>query len=263
PHGRVPRCRARAARPLARGHRAHREQLHLVHALRARVPRLVHPHRLAQGGGPSGDGGWPVPAAQRPRPLCHRLVAVHVLRHLRRGLPLRRTLLEPAVRVRRDRHPRPPPREGAPRAVGRRRPRAPRARPGRGGPARGDRGEQAGTRSGRTVGRAPMTGLDIAFAAIGLVTAAAGAIAVTSRQVVHSALWLVVALLGLAGCYLVLGAELVALVQVLVYVGAIVVLVIVALMLTRAPIGPRRAHSTSRAHPVLAALVRPRPPALA
>ena len=100
-----------------------------------------------------------------------------------------------------------------------------------------------------------MTGLDIAFAAIGLVTAAAGAIAVTSRQVVHSALWLVVSLLGLAGCYLVLGAELVALVQVLVYVGAIVVLVIVALMLTRAPIGPRREHSTSRAHRVLAALV--------
>lgn len=100
-----------------------------------------------------------------------------------------------------------------------------------------------------------MTGLDIAFAATGLVTAAAGAIAVTSRQVVHSALWLVVALLGLAGCYLVLGAELVALVQVLVYVGAVVVLVIVALMLTRAPIGPRREHSTSRAHRALAALV--------
>lgn len=100
-----------------------------------------------------------------------------------------------------------------------------------------------------------MTGLDLAFSATGLITAAAGAIAVTTRQVVHSALWLIVALLGLAGCYLVLGAELVALIQVLVYVGAVVVLVIVALMLTRAPIGPRAEHSTSRAHRVLAALV--------
>jgi NADH-quinone oxidoreductase subunit J len=54
---------------------------------------------------------------------------------------------------------------------------------------------------------------------------------------VHAALWLVTALGALAGCYLVLGAEVVALVQVLVYVGAIVVLVLFALMLTRAPIG--------------------------
>lgn len=100
-----------------------------------------------------------------------------------------------------------------------------------------------------------MTGLDLAFAATGTITAASAALAVTTRQVVHSALWLVVALLGLAGCYLVLGAELVALVQVLVYVGAVVVLVIVALMLTRAPIGPRAEHSTGRAHRVLAACV--------
>lgn len=100
-----------------------------------------------------------------------------------------------------------------------------------------------------------MTGLDLAFATTGLLTAAAAALAVTTRQVVHSALWLVVALLGLAGCYLVLGAELVALVQVLVYVGAVVVFVIVALMLTRAPIGPRTEHSAGPARRVLAACV--------
>ena len=55
---------------------------------------------------------------------------------------------------------------------------------------------------------------------------------------VHAALWLVVALGGLAGVYLLLGAEVVALVQLLVYVGAVVVLVLFALMLTRAPTGP-------------------------
>jgi NADH-quinone oxidoreductase subunit J len=78
---------------------------------------------------------------------------------------------------------------------------------------------------------------DVLFALLGLLTAASGLLSVTSRQVVHAALWLVTALGALAGCYLVLGAEVVALVQVLVYVGAVVVLVLFALMLTRAPIG--------------------------
>ena len=87
-----------------------------------------------------------------------------------------------------------------------------------------------------------MTALDTAFAAVALVAVAGGMLAVTTRQVVHAALWLVVALLGVAGSLLVLGAELVALVLVLVYVGAVVVLVLFALMLTRAPIGPDLAH---------------------
>lgn len=87
-----------------------------------------------------------------------------------------------------------------------------------------------------------MTGLDLAFAACGLLAVAAGLLAVTTRQVVHAALWLVVTLLGVAGCLLVLGHELVALVLVLIYVGAIVVLVLFALMLTRAPIGPDLVH---------------------
>lgn len=100
-----------------------------------------------------------------------------------------------------------------------------------------------------------MTGLDIAFAAAGVITVAAALLAVTTRHIVHAALWLVLSLGGLAGCYLVLGAELVALVHVLVYVGAVVVLVIFALMLTRAPIGPRAEHSTSRLHRALAAVL--------
>ena len=70
----------------------------------------------------------------------------------------------------------------------------------------------------------------------------------TTRHVVHSALWLVVCLGTLAGCYLVLGAEFVALVQLLVYVGAVVVLVLFALMLTRAPIG-RNSACARRAAP--------------
>jgi NADH-quinone oxidoreductase subunit J len=82
-----------------------------------------------------------------------------------------------------------------------------------------------------------VTTRDVLFGLLGLLTAASAVLSVTSRQVVHAALWLVTALGALAGCYLMLGAEVVALVQVLVYVGAIVVLVLFALMLTRAPIG--------------------------
>ena len=98
-----------------------------------------------------------------------------------------------------------------------------------------------------------MTGLDLAFAAVALVAAASALLAVTTRHVVHAALWLVVSLGAVAGCYLVLGAELVALVQLLVYVGAVVVLVLFALMLTRAPIGPNDEVTTSRLHRVVAA----------
>jgi NADH-quinone oxidoreductase subunit J len=100
-----------------------------------------------------------------------------------------------------------------------------------------------------------VSGLDLAFAAVGVVAAASGLLAVTTRHVVHAALWLVVCLGSVAGCSLVLGAELVALVQVLVYVGAVVVLVLFALMLTRAPIGPRAEISTGRLHRVLAAVL--------
>jgi NADH:ubiquinone oxidoreductase subunit 6 (subunit J) len=84
-----------------------------------------------------------------------------------------------------------------------------------------------------------VSGAEILFAAFALLAAAAALLGVGSRHVVHAALWLVVALGSLAGVYLVLGAEVVAMVQLLVYVGAVVVLVLFALMMTRAPIGVR------------------------
>lgn len=80
-----------------------------------------------------------------------------------------------------------------------------------------------------------MTAADVVFGLLGLSALAAGALAVTSRNLVHAALWLVVSLGAVAGCYLVLTAEFVAWVQVLIYVGAIVVLMIFGVMLTRAP----------------------------
>ncbi|MFI1826284.1 NADH-quinone oxidoreductase subunit J [Streptomyces sp. NPDC020412] len=81
------------------------------------------------------------------------------------------------------------------------------------------------------------TGVEIAFLLVGLVTLGAAVMTVTTRQLVHAALWLVVALGGLAVEYLLLTAEFIAWVQVLIYVGSVVVLLLFGLMLTRAPIG--------------------------
>jgi NADH-quinone oxidoreductase subunit J len=60
---------------------------------------------------------------------------------------------------------------------------------------------------------------------------------VTTRNVVHAALWLVVVLAGVGASFLLLGAEFVGVTQILVYIGAIVVLFLFGIMLTRAPIG--------------------------
>jgi NADH:ubiquinone oxidoreductase subunit 6 (subunit J) len=100
-----------------------------------------------------------------------------------------------------------------------------------------------------------MTSLDILFGSIGLITAASAVLAVTSHQLVHAALWLVVTLGTLAGLYVVLGAELVALVQLLIYVGAVIVLVLFALMLTRAPVGRSPEHSFRGTQPQRGAAV--------
>ena len=76
----------------------------------------------------------------------------------------------------------------------------------------------------------------------------------------HAALWLVVALGGLAVEYLLLTAEFIAWVQVLIYVGSVVVLLLFGLMLTKAPIG-RSPDADSGNRPVaLAVALSPRPP---
>lgn len=71
------------------------------------------------------------------------------------------------------------------------------------------------------------------FLVLAVVAIAAALRAMTSHQLVHSALWLVVTLGAVAGCFVLMTAEFIAGVQVLVYVGSVVVLVIFALMLTR------------------------------
>jgi NADH-quinone oxidoreductase subunit J len=82
-----------------------------------------------------------------------------------------------------------------------------------------------------------VTAADIVFVPLGAVALCSALAVVTTRQLVHAALWLAVTFGALAGCYLVLTAELIAWVQVLIYAGAVVVLLLFAIMLTRAPIG--------------------------
>jgi NADH-quinone oxidoreductase subunit J len=63
---------------------------------------------------------------------------------------------------------------------------------------------------------------------------------VTTNNVVHAALWLVVVLAGVAAQYILLAAEFVAVTQVLVYIGAVMVLFLFGTMLTRAKIGAEK-----------------------
>ncbi|KAA0232347.1 MAG: hypothetical protein JJLCMIEE_00366 [Acidimicrobiales bacterium] len=78
---------------------------------------------------------------------------------------------------------------------------------------------------------------NIAFGVIAVAIIVAAIRVVTTRNIVHAALWLVVVLGGVGAIYILLQAEFVAVVQYLVYIGAIVVLFLFGIMLTRAPLG--------------------------
>jgi NADH-quinone oxidoreductase subunit J len=95
--------------------------------------------------------------------------------------------------------------------------------------------------------------VQVLFALLGLVAVGSALLVVTTRHLVHAALWLVVTLGAVAGCYLLLSAEFVAWVQVLIYVGAVVVLLLFGLMLTRAPIGASNELNASLGQRIAAA----------
>ena len=77
------------------------------------------------------------------------------------------------------------------------------------------------------------------FILVAVLTIGGGLGVVLSRNVVHAALALLVSLIAVAGVYLVLYAEFLALVQVLIYGGAIIIVLIFAVMLTRSADYPR------------------------
>lgn len=82
-----------------------------------------------------------------------------------------------------------------------------------------------------------MVAQNIGFAIIAVMMVVGALRVVTTSNVVHAALWLVVVLSGAAAQYVLLGAEFVAITQVLVYVGAVMVLFLFGIMLTRSRIG--------------------------
>jgi NADH-quinone oxidoreductase subunit J len=78
-----------------------------------------------------------------------------------------------------------------------------------------------------------MTLLQILFILIAIVTLGAALMVVTTRNLVHAALWLVLSLFGIAVFYVLLNAGFLAVAQVVIYIGAIAILMIFAIMLTR------------------------------
>ena len=78
---------------------------------------------------------------------------------------------------------------------------------------------------------------NIFFYMIATIMVVAALRVVTSDNIVHAALYLVVVLAGAAAQFILLGAEFVGVTQVLVYIGAVIVLFLFGIMLTRAKVG--------------------------
>jgi NADH-quinone oxidoreductase subunit J len=78
---------------------------------------------------------------------------------------------------------------------------------------------------------------NVGFGIIAALMIFAGLTVVTTKNVVHAALWLAVLLGGVAAQYILAAAEFVAVSQVLVYIGAVMVLFLFGIMLTRAKLG--------------------------
>ncbi len=76
------------------------------------------------------------------------------------------------------------------------------------------------------------TGIVIAFWILAALSLGAAAMVIFVRNLLHAVLFLVLSFVGLAGVYITLSADFVAVVQVLIYAGAISVLMVFAVMLT-------------------------------
>lgn len=74
---------------------------------------------------------------------------------------------------------------------------------------------------------------NVAFFVVGAIALAGALIAVSAQNILRAALGLIVSFMGVAGVYFVLEAEFIGVVQILVYVGAIAILILFAVMLTR------------------------------
>ena len=78
-----------------------------------------------------------------------------------------------------------------------------------------------------------MTVMQLIFIIVAAATLGAALMVVITGNLVHAALWLIVSLFGVAIFYVLLGAGFLAVAQVVIYIGAIAILLIFAIMLTR------------------------------
>lgn len=78
-----------------------------------------------------------------------------------------------------------------------------------------------------------MSLMQVIFILTALVTLVSAVLVVSVRKMMHAALWLIVSLFGVAVAFVLLEAAFFAMVQVIVYIGAIAILVVFAVMLTR------------------------------
>ena len=92
----------------------------------------------------------------------------------------------------------------------------------------------------------------VAFLIIAIITLSGAFAAATLRKLIHAALCLVIAFVGLAAYFFLLGAEFVGLVQVFVYVGAVAVLIVFTILLTRREVNGTRGINWSGAIVALA-----------
>lgn len=90
-----------------------------------------------------------------------------------------------------------------------------------------------------------MTPQEIIFLLTGIALLGSALMVVTRPNLVHAALWLVMTLAGVAVLFLLLESDFLAMVQVAVYIGAIAIMLIFVVMLTRKPSGPTDKSVTS------------------
>ncbi len=94
---------------------------------------------------------------------------------------------------------------------------------------------------------------EVIFYFVAAVTVLGALGVVLARNVVHSALFLILALLAVSGVYILLSAEFLAIVQILIYGGAVTILILFAMMLTRVRDMPQALDGPQRPFAALAA----------
>jgi NADH-quinone oxidoreductase subunit J len=78
-----------------------------------------------------------------------------------------------------------------------------------------------------------MSATQVIFLVAAVITLGGAVNVVSARRMMHAAFWLIISLLGVSGLFILLGSGFFAVVQVLVYVGAIAILIIFGIMMTR------------------------------